>query len=162
MAGRQFDDLFVLQAELAAHLRAALASAEPAVHVLTPAELGAPESERAAQTMVQPTPAVNVVYLGHKFPPGARADGRGVAVKQLLVCEVVTRNVRNLASGADARHASGELAATVLKACMGAKLPSAASVLKPVNGPGPQYANGMQFLPLPFEVDLVLTMPPAT
>lgn len=157
---RSFDDLFVLQRELAAHITAALATAAPGVHVLTPAELGAPESERAAQTHAQPTPAVNVVYLGHKFPPNMRVDGKGVVIKQLLVAEVVTRNVRNLTSGADARHDSGALCALVLKACMGERLPSAASLLQARSGPGPSYADGMQFVPLPFEVDLVLTKAP--
>lgn len=156
-------DLLVLQAELVAHLAAELADVRPAVHILTPADLasetdtGRPGAKTTAAT--HPVPAVNVVYMGHRFGTSEtrqRSDGRALLIQQLFAVEVVTRNVAQLKTGADARSEGGKLAARVLLALMGTRLPSAASPLRLMQGPGPVYQGGMQYLPLALDVDLMV------
>lgn len=152
-------DFLVLQGELEALLKSELADIRPAVHVLTPAALASEEtdSKDKAPGKVHPAPAVNVVYLGHKFSSDAarqRTDGRATLIAQLFALEVVTRNVRSLKAGADARSESGLLAMRVFKAAVGARLPSASSTVRFVPGPGPVYQSGLQYLPLLVQVDL--------
>jgi hypothetical protein len=155
--------LLVLQTELAAHLRAALADVRPAVHVLTPGDLAGEEAEGAKTTTptaaAQPVPAVNVVYMGHRFSAREdqqRTDGRALVMQQLLAAEVVTRNVRSLKAGSAARADGGELALRVLQALMGTRLASAAGPLRLVSGPGPVYRSGMQYLTLLAQADVVI------
>lgn len=153
------NSLLVLQDELVALLTGALASARPAVHVLTPADL-AGDAKGDTTVAKQPTPAVNVVYLGHKpslATDRQRSDGRGALIAQLYALEVVTRNVRSLKSGDAARADGGVLAMQVLASVMGARLPSAAGVVQLVPGPGPVFRDGMQYLPLLVQVDLLVT-----
>ncbi len=150
------DDLLVLQSELAALLKARLAVTAPKVHVLTPADI-ASEEEDKGKAIVQPVPAVNVVYMGHKFSASVdrqRSDGKAALLAQLLVMEVVTRNVRNLKTGVDARNEGGVIAMQVLRAVMGECLPSAAGRLKLIPGPPPVYRGGNQYLHILASVDL--------
>lgn len=146
--------LLVLQHELATLLRSKL----PAdVHVLTPDDLA---GEGSGPAKVQPVPAVNVVYMGHRFaarPERQRTDGRATLAEQLLCLEVVTRSVRQLQSGSAARDDGGTLAMQAIAAVMGVRLPSAASPLALVAGPGPNYKQGTQYLPLLLQVDLLIT-----
>lgn len=149
--------LLVLQDELEALLKTRLADIRPAVHVLTPADLGSEGEGEKSSAKAQPVPAVNVVYLGHKFSATEqrqRSDGRATLLAQLFALEVVTRNVRNLRSGSSARTDGGELALRVFQAVVGERLPSAASPVKFVPGPGPVFRNGMQYLPLICQADL--------
>lgn len=153
--------LLVLQDEIAALLKTALADVRPQVHILTPADLASEEAEKATATAAkaQPVPAVNVVYMGHRFGAGEdqqRGDGAALVLQQLFVCEVVTRNVRDLKTGTAARAEGGELAMRVLTALMGAKLPSAAAKLALRPGPGPVFRSGMQYLPLLVQTALVI------
>ncbi|MFN3494817.1 MAG: hypothetical protein ACK40L_09935, partial [Hydrogenophaga sp.] len=107
----------------------------------------------------QPVPAVNVVYMGHRFGAGEdqqRGDGNALLMQQLFVAEVVTRNVRSLKTGAAARNEAGELAMTVLLALMGTKLPSAATKLAFRPGPGPVFRGGMQYMPLLVQATLAI------
>jgi hypothetical protein len=153
------DDLLVLQPELVSHLAQALRDIRPAVHILTPSDLASETDTGKAGVKPQPVPAINIVYLGHRFSSEAdrqRYDGRALLLQQLFVAEVVTRNVRSLKSGASARSEGGQLAARVLTALMGARLPSAASPLRLKPGPGPLYQDGMQYIPLAFDVDLMV------
>jgi hypothetical protein len=160
------DSLLVLQTELEDLLKHELSHIRPAVHVLAPADLaGETDTDAKATTTkaaAQPVPAVNVVYMGHKFSTAEerqRSDGRALLVAQLFALEVVTRNVRSLKTGSAARADGGELAMSVLKATMGARLPSAAGPLRLLPGPGPVYRNGMQYLPLLVQVDLAIRKP---
>ncbi|MGS5089068.1 phage tail terminator protein [Hydrogenophaga sp. A37] len=157
------DDLLVLQNELVDMLKTALASVRPAVHVLTPSDLfGETEQDGKGTTKVQPVPAVNVVYMGHKpgtDPGQQRSDGRGLVLQQLFAAEVVTRNVRTLKTGAAARNDAGPLAMRVMLALMGARLPSAASLVQLRPGPGPVFKGGTQYLPLMFQVSLAIVKP---
>ena len=57
-------NLLVLQDELVAHLKAALADIRPAVHVLAPSDLASKTDTKGVATVVHPTPAVNVIFLG--------------------------------------------------------------------------------------------------
>lgn len=153
------DDLLVLQHELSDLLKTALAAVRPAVHVLTPADLAGEEDDDKAKTAgaAHPVPAVNVVYLGHKFSTDEtrqRSDGRATLIAQLFALEVVTKSVRSLKAGSAARNDGGVLAMRVFKAAVGARLPSAMSPVKFVPGPGPVYRRGMQYLPLVVSVDL--------
>lgn len=152
-------NLLVLQDELVAHLKAALADLRPAVHVLTPSDLASEQGASATTAATQPVPAVNVVYMGHRFSRGEerqRTDGQALLLQQLFVAEVATRSVRSLKAGAAARNEGGELSAAVLLALMGTRLPSAASTLRLVPGPGPVYLSGMQYMPIALEVDLIV------
>lgn len=153
------DNLLVLQDELEELLKRELADIRPAVHVLTPADV-AGEAKEDSTAAKQPTPAVNIVYMGHKPSLAAdrqRADGRAAVIAQLFALEVVTRNVRAVKTGAAARAEGGALAMQVLTAVMGARLPSAGGPVQLVPGPGPVYRNGMQHLPLLVQVDLMVT-----
>ena len=150
-------NLLVLQDELVAHLKAELADIRPAVHVLAPSEMNSRTASGIETAWTQPTPAVNVVFLGIR--PGTDDNqqlntGRGLVMQQLFVAEVVTRNVRDLRSGAAARNEAGELAAAVMLALMATKLPSATGVIKILPGPGPVYQNGNQYLPIAIETTL--------
>lgn len=152
----QPDDLLVLQRELAELLTERLAVAAPKVRVLTPADI-ASEDEDKGKTPAQSVPAVNVVYMGHKFSAATdrqRSDGKAALLAQLLVMEIATRNVRNLKSGADARNDGGVIAMHVLRAVMGERLPSAAGRLVLIPGPPPVYRNGNQYIHLMVTVDL--------
>lgn len=154
------NSLTVLQDELVDLLKASLAALRPAVHILTPADIESETATTTATAKPQPVPAVNVVYLGHKFSPNQerqRSDGRATLIAQLFALEVVTRSVRSLKAGSAARSEGGELAMAVFKAAVGAALPSAASRLTFVPGPGPVYRGGMQYLPLVVTVDLLIT-----
>jgi hypothetical protein len=155
-------DLLVLQREIAALLTARLAALRPAVHVLTPADLAGEEADAAGKApgKAHPVPAVNVVYLGNKLSTAQerqRRDGRATLLAQLFALEVVTRNVASLKTGAAARAEGGELAMAVFRAAVGEQLPSAASPLAFVPGPGPTYRAGMQYLPLVVQADLLIT-----
>jgi phage gp37-like protein len=150
-------NLLVLQDELVAHLKAELADLRPAVHVLTPSDMASKADTKGVVTLIQPTPAVNVVFMGSRPSTDAdkqRADGRAMLIQQLFVAEVVTRNVRDLKSGAAARNDAGELAARVLLAVMATRLPSAVGLLKILPGPGPVYQGGNQYLPITIETAL--------
>jgi hypothetical protein len=150
-------NLLVLQDELVELLKSKLAALSPAVHVLTPDDL---QGEDTGPAKVQPVPAVNVVYMGHRFsdqPGRQRTDGKAALVAQLFALEVVTRNVQTLKTGAAARLGGGQLAMHVIDAIMGARLPGAASPLALVAGPGPTYKGGMQYLPLLAQVDLLIS-----
>ena len=152
-------NLLVLQDELVDLLKTALADVRPAVHVLPPADLAGDEAEGKdrAPGKAHPVPAVNVVYLGHKFSPDQerqRSDGRATLIAQLFALEVVTKSVRSLRAGSAARNDGGELAMRVFKAAVGARLPSGTGNVKFVPGPGPVYRGGMQYLPLVVSVDL--------
>lgn len=155
--------LLVLQDELVSLLTHELANLRPKVHILTPGDLASEEADKAAPpAKAQPVPAVNVVYMGHRFGTGEdqqRTDGTAVVMQQLYALEVVTRNVSNLNTGAAARAEGGELAMRVLCALMGHKLPSAAAKLALRPGPGPVYRAGMQYLPLLVQTALVLRKP---
>lgn len=151
------DDFLVLQHELAELLKLALADMRPTVYVREPADMAADEAEQDAPAKAHPVPAVNVVYIGHKPSLNSdrqRTDGRAALISQLFALEVVTRNVTTLKTGAAARDESGKLAMRVVKAAMGAKLPSASSTVAFIPGPGPKFKGGMQYLPLLFQVDL--------
>lgn len=152
-------DLLVLQTELADLLRERLAVTMPKVRVLTPADIASEEEEKG-KAPVQAVPAVNVVYMGHKFSAATdrqRSDGKAALLAQLLVLEVVTRNVRNLKTGADARNEGGVIAMAVLRAVMGERLPSAIGPLKLVPGPPPVYRGGNQYLHLMLSADLQIS-----
>lgn len=155
-------NLLVLHEEIVEHLKRCLVDVRPAVHVLTPSDLASDTDTEKAPNKAQPVPAVNVVYMGHRFGTGEgeqRSDGAALVMQQLFVAEVVTRNVRSLKSGSAARNESGELAMRVLTALMGAKLPSASTRLSMRAGPGPVYRAGMQYLPLMVQVSLAVLKP---
>lgn len=155
-------NLLVLQDELVAHLKAELADIRPAVHVLTPSDMASKTDAKGAVTVVQPTPAVNVIFMGLRpstDPSKQRTDGMAMVLQQLFVAEVVTRNVQSLKAGTAARNDVGELAARVLLALMATKLPSAVGVLKILPGLGPVYQGGMQYLPIAIETALHVVKP---
>lgn len=158
MATTAPDDLLVLQGEIVELLKAALADVRPAVHVLEPADLASDGESSKLPT----APAVNVVYMGHRFsddPNEQRSDGTALMVRQLFVVEVVTRNVASLKAGSAARREGGKLAMQVLRHLMGARLPSASGPLLLKPGPGPVYKSGLQFMPLMFQGTIQVLAP---
>lgn len=160
MAAPQITSFTVLQEEIAELLKTALAAEKPSVYILTVPEMAGDTDTDKTTAKPQPVPAVNVIYLGHKFSAAQerqRSDGRATLIAQLFVLEIVTRNVRSLKTGSAARNDGGELALQVFKAAVGARLPSAASPLAFIPGPGPTFRNGMQYLPLLVQADLLIT-----
>lgn len=142
-------NLLALEPELMAHLVQALSSVSPAVHVLCAADLADVREE------VQLTPAVQVIYHGTRIVQ-SRSDGRAARISQTWLLVVATRNVRGLKSGADARASAGVLAATVARAVMGWRAPSAATPFVLADAPAAGYSAGHQYLPLGLEAELVL------
>ena len=149
------DNLFALEPEIVARLKAALAD-RPDVHVLSAIDLAAVTEEK------QLLPAVHVLHRGFAVSTVAgasRADGRAQVLDQEWVVVVATSAKRDLKRGTDGRVQAGQLAVRALMALMGYRCPSAAGPLRLVPGPGGSIENGFQYLPLSFQTMVAVTAP---
>lgn len=145
------DNLMALEPELMARIKSQLASTAPHVHVLCAADLAGVTEES------QPTPAVQVIYHGYRmFENRSRSDGRAAGLVQTWLAVVVTRNLRGLKTGSDARASAGALGHSVATALMGYRAPSASGPCVLVNAPQASYSSGVQYLPLAIEALLLL------
>lgn len=133
---------------LQARLRSALdAAGHSAVRVTGVSELGRPDG-----TVVMP--AVFVVLDGLSVLELAALGNRArLGLRWLVV--VAVRSVADLGSGAQARALAGPLADVVLGTLMGYTPPESAAPLALQTGPAPIYQEGVFYLPLAFEQQLV-------
>lgn len=146
-------DFLAVGAEIQARLRAEFSgTAADTVHVLSAADLAGVTEER------QLTPALHVVLQGYR-PLEDRRDGRAARIEQTWLVVAVTRNVRSVRSGEDARHEAGRLALRAMTRLMGWRPPSAASPLSLAAAPGPRFVAGALYLPLALTTDLVVRAP---
>ena len=145
-------NLTALEPEIVAALKAGLAGANPAVHVLVASDLADVVEEK------QLTPAVHVLYQG--FAVGgagqSRSDGTAAKVVQTWLAVVATRHVRDPRHAADGRAAAGELAGRVAGLLMGHRCPSANGPLLLANAPSAGMSGGFVYLPLAFTAEVVL------
>lgn len=150
------NDFLSPEPHIVARLVQALAGLVPAVHVLTGADLaGVIEAK-------QRTPAVHVLWRGFRVLE-TRADGCAAKLMHTWAVVAAVRNVRTLASAADARAEAGALAAVAGAALMGWRPPNVAGPLRLVNAPPAAYSPlGFFYLPLAFEVESVFAGAPRT
>jgi hypothetical protein len=134
------------EAAIVERLRTKLAGTEPAVHVLTAADLAGVTEEK------QLTPAVHVIYRGYRVLQ-ARADGSVAKVAITWLAVTATRNVRGLASGASARVDAAALFARVFKALGGFMPPGATTPMRAATPPLAGFSAGLQYVPAAFEFE---------
>lgn len=135
--------------EIVQALRAGLAGTKPPVHVLTTDDLADVLQEK------QLVPAVHVLYRGYSpgKGDGSRSDGTASKTTQTWLVVCVTRHVGGAGAG---RRAAGLLAAEVAGLLMGLKCASAAGPLLLAPAPDAGMDNAFQYLPLAFEVAVVM------
>ena len=133
-------------------LRAAVAGASPAVHVLTTADLG--DVKEAAQK----TPAVHLIYGGYRV---AEDLGTAWRLEHTWYAVVVVRNVATQRSGQAARQAAGPLVAAVVGALVGASVPGASRPLTLASPPPASYRAGHQYIPSAFQAETIFRKPQA-
>jgi hypothetical protein len=136
------------EAHIVARLKTALADLQPAVHVLTAAELaGVKES-------AQHTPAVHVVWRGFRVAE-SRIDGKVARLDHTWLVVAALRNVQGTRSGAAARAEAGDLTARAGAALMGFRPPNAAGPMRLAPAPAAGYSGGFMYLPLAFNLETI-------
>lgn len=143
------DNFLALEPLLVARLAEQLADMNPKVHVLTAVDLS------AVTEATQVTPAIHVIYQGHRITESA-SMGRMARVEQTWLAVVATRNMRQLATGDAARADAGRIVTRTYQALMGFKPAPASKPLRLVDGPHGGFSAGFQYLPLAFVAELVL------
>lgn len=147
--GAHPNDFMATEPAIVARLKTALAPLRPAVHVLTGADLATVVEAK------QVVPAVHVLWRGFRVAE-ARSDGAAARLDHTWAVVAAVRNVRTLASGADARAEAGDLAARAGAALMGWWPPNAAGPMRLANAPAAVHsAAGFFYLPLAFTVQTV-------
>ncbi len=136
------------EGHIVARLKEALAGLQPAVHVLTAAELaGVKES-------AQHTPAVHVVWSGFRVLE-SRGDGKAARLDHTWLVVAAVRNVQGTRSGAAARAEAGDLAARAGAALMGFRPPNVAGPMRLTSAPPAGFSGGFMYLPLAFLAESV-------
>ena len=102
----------------------------------------------------QITPALHVIYDGDKIVEMSAYGSARVAQGWLVV--VAVRNARDQRAGTAARSEAGPLAQQVLGALMGWVPSPRWGACKKTNGPKPLFTAGFFYLPLRFEMEVVL------
>lgn len=120
------------------------------VRVLTAADLA------SVAEGSQPTPAVHVVYQGHRVAE-RRADGRALRLTQTWLTVVAVRNVRDARSGAAAREDASALVDAVFAALMGWQPDGLARPLAAADAAQAAYVAGFMYLPIGWQAERVLT-----
>lgn len=140
------NDFLVPEAAIVARLQARLAGLQPAVHVLTAADL------EGVQEAVQLVPAVHVVWGGFGTLQ-SRSDGTMAELQHTWLVIAVVRNVRDTRSGGAARAEAGALIARAGGALMGFRAPNTTGpmTLAP-KSPAAGFRAGCMYLPLAFNV----------
>ena len=142
------DNFLAMEPLLVEQLKAKLADMLPKIDVLTSVDLNAVAEE------TQITPAIHVVYADYHV---AEAVGSKVyRVEQTWLAVVVTRNMRSLRAGTDAREDAGLIAMRVLAALVGFKPEIATKPMKFIDGPKGGFRVGCQYLPLAFQAELLM------
>lgn len=140
------NDFMAIEPHLVARVKAAVAGMNPAVHVLTAAELADVTEAN------QPTPAVHIVYDKFRVVE-ARVDGRVTRLEHTWFAITATRNVSDMRGGAAARLAASSLMAKAGAALAGFNPPGATRPLRLAPAPRPGFHAGYQYLPLAFLVE---------
>ncbi|MBB4845027.1 hypothetical protein HNP55_003573 [Paucibacter oligotrophus] len=135
---------------IVARLQAALAGLQPAVHVLTEAELADVKEQS------QLVPAVHVIWNGFRVLE-AGALGRKARLEHSWLCVVAVRNVAGARHGAAARQEAGELIARAGAALAGFKPPNAATPMQLAPGPRGSAGKGFMYVPLAFTVETIFS-----
>jgi len=133
---------------IVARLKGALADLQPAVHVLTAAQLA------GVKEAAQLTPAVHVVWNGFRVTD-TRSDGAIAKLDHTWLVVAAVRNVAGTRNGAAARRDAGELAARAGAALMGFRPPNVAGPMRLAPAPPAGYSGGYLYLPLAFLVESV-------
>lgn len=143
------NDFMAAEPHIVQRLKDALAGLTPAVHVLTGADLaGVVEAS-------QRTPAVHVLWRGFRVLE-SRPDGAAARLDHTWAVVAAVRNVRTLASGAEARAEAGALAARAGAALMGYRPPNVAGPMRLTAAPAAMHsAQGFFYLPLAFLLETV-------
>ncbi len=102
----------------------------------------------------QATPAVFLVYSGYGVDQN-RVDGASSRITQTWLTVIAVRNVTS-AEGQEAREDAGEIANRVFAKLAGFKPASAEGPLRLASAPPAEYADGFFYLPLAWEVQVVL------
>lgn len=131
---------------IVARLKGALAGQQPAVHVLTEADL-ADVKENA-----QLVPAVHVIWNGFRVLE-ANQRGDRARLEHTWLCVAAVRNVASARSGAAARQEAGELIALAGGALAGFQPPNTAGPLRLAPAPRGGSSKGFMYLPLAFTVE---------
>lgn len=144
-------DFLALEPLLMDHLRAAL---PPQVHVLAVADLA------DVSWKMQPTPAVHVLYRGHR--PTREKTGMFEEIDQVWWTVVVVHNARGLRDGRAARQTAGPLLGQLVQA-LGPWVPplSGYGSFALAEAPAAQYEDGFGFFPLAWRVHARLRVAPA-
>lgn len=144
------NDFMAIEDRLVELLKEAVAGMSPAVHVLTTADL------QDLTEKAQNTPAVHLVYGGHKVLEDQRIALR---LEHTWYAVAAVRNVAAARTGKAARRDAGRLVAKVMGALLGASVPGATSTVRLVTPPKPRYAAGFQYIPSAAVVETVFRKP---
>lgn len=139
------NNFMALEPQIVELVKGAVANHNPAVHVLTAADLA------GVKEQLQHTPAIHVVHQG--FTPGnVRSDGLKAELQHKWLVVAVVSNTHNIRSGATARSDAGALLAQVAAALMGRKLRHASTPLLPTKSPPAWNTAGFYYIPMAFDV----------
>lgn len=134
---------------IVARLQEALQGLQPAVKVLTSADLA------GVKEAAQQVPAVHVIWSGFRVLE-SRTDGRVSMLRHTWMVVAAVRNVQVGKRGASARHEAGELVARAGAALMGFRPPNVSSVMTLApNAPPAWFSAGFMYLPLAFNVESI-------
>lgn len=147
----QVNDFMALEQHLVDSVEKAVAGMQPAVHVLTAADLD------GVKEQAQRTPAIHVIYGGYSIAEDMRVTWR-LAHRWYIVAAV--RSAAKVRSGQVARLSAGALGARVTAALAGQCLPGAASALMLVTPPAARYAAGFQYIPSALQVETIFKKQP--
>lgn len=137
------NNFLVVEAAIVERLRAVLNDQQPAVRVMTAAEL------KDTQEQGQHAPAVHVIYGGPACVE-SRADARQARLVHTWMLVHVVRHARPEL----ARQLAGELLARAGGAVMGLRVAGAAGPLRLApRSPAPRHAGTTMFFPLVFEIE---------
>lgn len=143
------ENFFDLEPVILARLREQLAGLQPAVKVLTAADLNGVEENK------QFTPAVHLIYQNYSVTE-SRADGTQARITQPWLAVVATNRKKAIRSGDAAREDGGAIAMRVCAALMGFRPAGSSKPMKLINAPDANYSAGFHYLPLAFEAEMIL------
>lgn len=144
------NNFMALEPHLVELVRGAVKGMQPAVHVLTAADIA------DVKETAQRTPAVHVIYGGYRV---AEDIGTAWELEHTWYVVAAVRNVATARTGQAARQDAGALAARVAGAMAGAQVPGAIRPLTFVTPPAARYAAGFQYLPSAFQAATVFRKP---
>jgi hypothetical protein len=144
------NNFLAAEPHLVACLKAALAGMQPAVHVLTEADLA------GVKEAAQHVPAVHVVWGGYRVLE-ASAAGTRARLEQTWLVVAAVRNLADVRSGSAARQEAGELLARAGQALMGLKPPCSAQPLRLAAAPRSWASKGYVYVPLAFTTETLFS-----